>query len=174
MIYTFVSDQFQDVLLQFCMSRYISPHYFFDLLAILGLSSSQALFSLRHDSILIRKKGASRINTAGKSRLPPTFGASADSFLHIAVGRTRLPATTPDELHATPLDASPSYVSSVVDCCFCLSRIGCWPWPFDKLSPDMSVSPPINASFIARGALDQTGPHPPDDLPFAQSGVLTI
>ena len=136
--------------------------------------SSQAIIRYSNDTALIRKIEESSVKYTGESRLPPTFGASTDSFLHIAVGRTRLPATTPDELHATPLDASLSYVSSVVDCCFCLSRIGCWPYPFDKLSPDMSVSPPINASFIVRGALDQTGPHPPDDLPFAQSGVLTI
>ena len=165
--YTF---SLQDVLWQFCMSRYISPH----LLALLGLFSSQALFSYRHDYHARITYEESSDKTAGESGLPPTSGESAVSFLHIAVGRTRLPATTPDELYATPLDASPSYVSSVVECCFCLSRIGCWPYPLDKLSPDMSVSPPINASFIARGALDQTGPHPPDDLPFAQSGVLTI
>ena len=144
------------------------------MLALLGLFYTQAFLVLLTIEHAHTTKGESSVKTAGESRLPPTSGTSADSFLHIAVGRTRLPATTPDELHATPLDASPSYVSSVVECCFCLSRIGCWPYPFDKLSPDMSVSPPINASFIVHGALDQTGPHPPDDLPFAKSGVLTI
>ena len=108
--------------MQFCMSRYISPH----LLALLGHFSSQALFSYRHDYHARITYEESSDKTAGESGLPPTSGESAVSFLHSAVGRTRLPATTPDELYATPVDAFPSYVSSV-DCCFCLSRIGCWP-----------------------------------------------